>query len=127
MILGSNNHVMMNPNKSHIHGIPSAINMITSLLKFCDCPFILEYRCSCNHTPWHKFLANRMNSDKFNISIGPVMTKKYNNVDKLSSKKHLSLVSFIMLSLFSSPLILSCSLVMPSKGKIICLVTFSGK
>ena len=118
---------MMNPNKSHSHGIPSAINMITILLKFCDCPFILEYRRSCDHTPWHKFLANKINNDKFNSNIGPVMMKKYNNVDKLSSKKHLSLVLLITLASFSSLLFSKCSLVMPSKGKIICLVIFAGK
>ena len=112
-MLASYDKFKMKPIKSHIHGSPSMKNIIEIRLRLRFCLLNVTPPPVWDQIPQHKLRANKTKSSKLATKMGPVTTKKYSNVETLSSKKHLDLPS-------STPL--------PTlKGRIMSAVTSSGR
>ena len=97
-----------------------------TLLKFFLCPLIAVYLPSWDQTPQQRLFANNPNRIKFTNNIGPVTSKKYNNVDKLLLKKHLILFSVMRSDSLYYDSYSFGSLLIVVKGRNISFVMFSG-
>ena len=117
----------MKPIKSHIHGSPSVKNIIETLLKLRFCRINAMLPPACDQTPQHRLRANKTKSNTLTSKMGPVRTKKYSNVERLSSKKHFNLLSSISFAFSNCPSSISFAFVIPLKGKIMSAVTSSGR